>query len=387
MLNSIHIKGYKCLIDASIKTSCLNIFAGPNSSGKSSTIQALLLLRQSTTEQQKVLSLNLSGELYEGGTAADVLHPESNYCISCTLITDSQNCYQFKWARNSEKKRHSRSLSALAGSTEILIPELASPHFIYLNAERSRPKVFFELPSDRVGLAGVLGKHGEFTTARLAQAASLGQTIEGWASSTDLQDRLKAGPKQIDHIDISEELLRSEGRIDLITKQMLNWVMPGAYFNATENAATDTAVLDFVRDRNKTSAKVRPTHMGFGLTYALPVIVAGFFTPPGGIVIVENPEAHLHPFSQSRLGVLLAIIAASGRQVFIETHSDHFMNGVRVAVAQKLISPNLVKTHFFRPPIDGTTSDIVSIDCDENGRMNEWPSGFFDQIENDLSQL
>jgi predicted ATPase len=388
MLTKIHIQGYKCLKNAEIATANLNIFAGPNSSGKSSTIQMLLLLRQSATEQRRISSLSLTGELYEGGTATDVLHPESSYKVQCNLTSETNSfAYQFEWVRGDEGNSHVRSLSALPNSCGELLPELAGPDFIYLNAERSRPRVFFEIPPDRVGLAGKLGKHGEYTSARLARA-SVGINVVDWNNeSIGLQQRLKSAPKLLDQLEFSDELIKSEGRIDLLTKQMLSWIMPGAYFDVTENERTDSAVLDYVRDRNQTSAKVRPTHMGFGLTYALPVIASGFLTPPGGLIIVENPEAHLHPYSQSRLGVLLAMIAASKRQVFVETHSDHFVNGVRVAIAQKLISSNNLKIHFFRPPIQGTTSDIVSIDCDERGRMSKWPDGFFDQIENDLSKI
>lgn len=387
MIEKIRIAGYKCLREVSLETSNLNIFAGPNSSGKSSTIQVLLLLRQSTLDDQKIPSLNLSGELYEGGTAADILHPESNYRIGCEFLTGSANFgYEFQWIRSSDANQHSRSLSSVESSAPKLLRELAGPDFIYLNAERSRPKVSFELPSDRIGAAGILGKHGEFTAARLARA-SFGQNVIDWQLPDGLQERLKVAPLRLDSLQISDELSKSEGRIDLVTKQMLNWIMPGAYFDATEVAATDTAILEYLRDRAKASAKVRPTHMGFGLTYALPVIAAGFFAPPGATIIVENPEAHLHPYSQSRLGVLLALVAASGRQVFVETHSDHVVNGVRVAVAHKLIDSSLVRTHFFRPPLQGTTADVVSIACDTNGRMDKWPAGFFDQIESDLSKI
>src|SRR3954451_23934665 len=101
MLEAIRIRGYKCLKDVPIDTSLLNIFAGPNSSGKSSNIQMLLLLRQSAGDAHKIPSLNLSGELYEGGTAADVLHPDSNYHLSCDFKTDAANfTYKFAWIRD-----------------------------------------------------------------------------------------------------------------------------------------------------------------------------------------------------------------------------------------------------------------------------------------------
>lgn len=388
MLKQIRIQGYKCLKKAEFEVSNLNIFAGPNSSGKSSTIQALLLLRQSGTEGGIVPALGLSGELYEGGTAADVLHPEANYRIDCSITNDSRT-YEYQFARNREveTETNARSLPTLISSCTELAPELKGNDFIYLNAERSRPKAFFDIPSDRVGLAGKLGKHGEFTVAQLARASSGTNVVDWGEHSSELQKRLITAPKILDRIDLSDEVSKSGGRIDLVTKEILSWIMPGAYFDATESIKTDAAVLEFVRDRGQTAVRVRPTHMGFGLTYALPIIASGFFTPPGGLIIVENPEAHLHPFSQSRLGVFLAIIAASGRQLLVETHSDHFVNGVRIAIKAGLVSPQQLKIHFFRPPTAATTSNVVGIDCDENGRLSEWPDGFFDQIESDLSKI
>ena len=88
------------------------------------------------------------------------------------------------------------------------------------------------------------------------------------------------------------------------------------------------AGLDALADR------MRPTNMGFGVSYALPVITAGLLAPAGSLLVVENPEAHLHPAGQSRVGRFLAHLAASGVQVVAETHSDHVLNGVRLAAVE-----------------------------------------------------
>lgn len=385
MINEISVKGYKCLLNSTFEISNLNIFAGPNSSGKSSTLQTLLLLRQSGTEQKEIHNLNLSGELYEGGTTSDVLHPDAEYKIEYNIgDTAGSFRYEFEWDRQALDGQNARSLEAIAESDRKLAPELASSDFLYLNAERARPRAFYDLPSDRVGLAGLLGKSGEFTVAQLARA-SQGLFHQDWSWSDELRPRIAAAPRLLDEKDFSEAILQTEGRIDSVVNIMLDWILPGAHFEASEQATTDTAVLSFVRDLK--FSKSRPTHMGFGLTYALPVISSGFFMKAGGIIIVENPEAHLHPYSQSRLGVLLAIFAAAGRQVFIETHSDHLVNGIRVAVSRDLINHELVRTHFFSPPTEGTTANITKILCDKRGRMSDWPQGFFDQIESDLSKI
>jgi predicted ATPase len=105
------------------------------------------------------------------------------------------------------------------------------------------------------------------------------------------------------------------------------------------------------------------------------------------MLIVENPEAHLHPFSQSRIGVFLALVASTGRQIFIETHSDHVVNGIRLCVSKGFVNHDSIKFNFFDQPSNGDTANMSQISFKENGRLERWPKRFFDQIENDLSQL
>jgi predicted ATPase len=125
--------------------------------------------------------------------------------------------------------------------------------------------------------------------------------------------------------------------------------------------------------------------MGFGISYALPILVAALMMPIGGLLIVENPEAHLHPAGQSRLGTFLGRVAASGVQVIIETHSDHVINGIRLAAAEeRLLEPEQVVLHFFGSNIDGSPAVI---ELTGRGGLTAWPKGFFDQIELDLGRL
>ncbi|MDT0443589.1 AAA family ATPase [Streptomyces johnsoniae] len=127
---------------------------------------------------------------------------------------------------------------------------------------------------------------------------------------------------------------------------------------------------------------IRPANTGFGVSYGLPVIVAGLMTEPGDILIVENPEAHLHPGGQSRLGRFLARVAGSGVQVMVETHSDHVLNGARLAVAEdRTLRAQDAIVHYFG------REETVPIELTDRGELTQWPGGFFDQIESDLGRL
>jgi len=131
-----------------------------------------------------------------------------------------------------------------------------------------------------------------------------------------------------------------------------------------------------------------PPNVGFGLTYVLPVVTAVLFAHPGDLLIIENPESHLHPQGQARLGKLFAQAAEQGVQLFIETHSDHVLNGVRVATKQQLISPENVGIFFFeRYLAEEHRTEIIQPIIDENGRINKRPKGFFDEWGNQLDEL
>ena len=131
-------------------------------------------------------------------------------------------------------------------------------------------------------------------------------------------------------------------------------------------------------------AWVKPTNMGFGVTYALPVIVAGLIAGNGGLLLVENPEAHLHPAGQSEIGVFLATIAAAGVQVIVETHSDHVLNGVRRAIGDRqLLSATDATVYYF----DAAGSEPQELSFTERGSISAWPRGFFDQYQLDVAAL
>jgi predicted ATPase len=129
--------------------------------------------------------------------------------------------------------------------------------------------------------------------------------------------------------------------------------------------------------------------VGFGITYVLPVLVAVLSSSPGSIVLVENPEAHLHPRGQVQVGELLARAANAGVQVIVETHSDHVLNGIRGAVHSGIIDPKSLAIHYFsRIEVEGRVHSIVeSPVIDKDGRFDRWPEGFFDEWDKSLERL
>ena len=150
--------------------------------------------------------------------------------------------------------------------------------------------------------------------------------------------------------------------------------------------AADALIAGFSFDRpgDIATRRFRATNVGFGLSYTLPVILA-LLAEPGTLCLIENPEAHLHPRGQTKLAELAARASLADVQVLVETHSDHFMDGVRIAVRDGLISPDKTTIHYFERP-DGETV-VTSPQIDDDGRLSTWPAGFFDQHEENLEKL
>jgi predicted ATPase len=132
---------------------------------------------------------------------------------------------------------------------------------------------------------------------------------------------------------------------------------------------------------------VRPTNTGFGLSFVLGIIVAGLAAQPNTILIVENPEAHLHPRAQSNLGEFLGRVSAGGTQVFVETHSEHVVNGIRRMIKQTILTPEIGRFFFFSKASNAFEPSVLPISVTPSGDFSAWPEGFFDQLDNDLSVI
>lgn len=167
-------------------------------------------------------------------------------------------------------------------------------------------------------------------------------------------------------------------------------ITPGIRITATVIPEINQASLQFEFETSTGyTEKFRPENVGFGLTYVLPVVIAVLSSESGDLIIIENPEAHLHPAGQSAIAKLLSLSAQNGVQIIAETHSDHFLNGVRVATKRKLIeSENISIFYFSRESENKEHSIEVSQPfIDEKGKLDEWPDGFFDEWDKNLDKL
>lgn len=372
MLESLTLLNFKAFVTQSILLRPLTLFAGLNGMGKSSALQSLLLLRQSF--EQRVLAessgsgLVLNGELVQLGTGRDVLFENADADeIGITLMSDGQvGRWLFHYDRQADVLR---LMSESEVPHSIFSSSLFKSDFHFLEAERVGPRTSFEMADFVVREQKQIGTKGQFAAHFL------------------------------DHFrgrEVAKALHHPSGSSSTLIDQVTAWmgdISPGAVIRVEGYGDMDLMRLAFGFKRTDTTGDVRyfrSTNVGFGITYTLPVLVALLASPAGALVLLENPEAHLHPRGQFQVGELIARAANVGVQVIVETHSDHILNGIRVAVKRGLTSPNDVAFHFFERPVDDSESSgisVVSPQIDRDGRLDMWPEGFFDEYAKSLRNL
>ena len=370
MIDKLTITNFKAFGSAEIRLAPYTLLSGLNSSGKSTVLQALALLRQSF--DQGLLSLDdggfpLNGELTQLGTGQDVLHedyvtpageqPQIGFQLSASNIL---NEWQGAYGREDDLLPLTIcSPAAEAGSAFTIFNE----GFQYLRADRINPAVTYPRSHEMSVRRRFLGARGEYAIDFLRTYQDEAVTFEAL---------LHGGP--------SPRLLDQ-------TEAWMSEICPGVRMQARAIEQTDLVRLgfQFSRKGQLTSELHRPTNVGFGLTYALPIVLACLTARPGSMILLENPEAHVHPQGQSAMARLTCAAAAIGAQLVVETHSDHILNGVRLQVKRGALRPDDVALHYFRREDDGIR--ILSPAIGPDGMLSEWPEGFFDEWDRSLDQL
>ena len=369
MITKIDIENFKSIKDLTLEPRRLNLFMGVNGMGKSTAIQALLLLRQSWMSSQ-LAKLNLNGELVEIGRGSDALYNfADNEQISFGVRNnDAESGADEYLERTYSYQRYNDVLDLKDRKYEGNVHDwpLFDDEFVFLNAERLAPATAYAMSYDKVVNNHSIGIHGELAAHFLS--------LYG------------------DKLDVAKELCLDAAPTGRLMDQVVEWmkvISPGVYMRIQEIGEIDKVVLSyqFATDTIPTNA-FRPTNVGFGISYILPVLVAclcGLYK----LIIIENPEAHLHPKGQARMGELLARCARSGVQLFVETHSDHIVNGIRVAVKNGVVDARDVRINYFTKRIeDGETfTENEEIKIGANGELSSYPADFMDEWENQLMNL
>lgn len=335
-MNSIHLslKGFKCHEDTVFDLNNITLLTGANSSGKSSVVQALLILHSLAHDRNMTMEevLNNEKNALSLGDVFDILYQQT--ADKATIETDRMTVSLF-----------SDGIVGVMGTDEALESKM-----LFLSAERDGPRNEVKKNSSPESNCGC---HGQFTA----------EVIDSNQLTTIASDRTLDGQAV---------------KLPVALDQWTDLIFPGTSIRIKTNGDYLQAIIR----SSHSSISSKAPNVGFGISYALPIIVSGLLADKGDWLVIENPEAHLHAKAQSNMGYFLAQMAAAGVRVVVETHSEHVVNGIRrFSITTKRLSPKEA-TIYFLP--EGEKANPIEISFDNEGNLSDFPVDFFDQSRQDL---
>lgn len=354
MINKIGIKNFKCFQELEFPVKRVNVLAGINGMGKSTVIQSILLMYQSFLKDPLMHGLYLNGKYIELGNAEDVLCEKAEEeKITFSYERENEKAeFEFAYILNSDFLPPVRE----AGLENI--GKIFEGNFIYISAYRIRPEKFYHIINEDELAARDFGNNGEYALQYLSEYGD----IKVHNTKVIIEDKLG-------------------NSLNNQTRVWMDKIAPGIspMVNINKQQRISELNYEFIEGKEKTTS-YKSINVGFGITYVLPLVVAVLSAREGDFIMIENPEAHIHPAGQRMLGELIALAGEGGVQIFIETHSDHVLNGIRLAVKKKKVERDNIRLNFFYKDMqDEFRHKCVSPQIQEDGRLDIWPEGFFDE--------
>lgn len=428
---ALHLKNFKCFADTGpLRLAPMTLIFGRNNSGKSSLLQSLILLRQSMGAPSFGPRLSLKGPLYAAGSYADLVHlhePARTLSIGVTFVISQRVQTRVSLAFRGEDPQPpvlSSIVVAMPDAPKILPLKIAlaegegAPYELWIGEQRRGDETHADFRFPVNGLIPLIGteppkagRHSkvhqerDFSRDRAREALKrLMQLLEGIHvvsafrppperryefQGTPPPGADSTGRYVIDAL-IQNSLQKGQEQGALVT-QVNEWLGQLARVELMPLQALDQAgKLYELKLRDMDSGRwANFADVGYGIGQALPVIVEGLRTPPGGTFIVQEPEIHLHPDAQLAMADFLVHLMHSGRQVIAETHSEHLLLRVRrkiLAGAQVGLDPQQLSILFVDKD-KGPASHATPLPIDTLGQVSNWPAGFLQEANNERMAL
>jgi predicted ATPase len=379
MAHKLSISGFKCINREELELKPLTILTGINASGKSSVIQALLLLmrfaipanrfslekvtapyssvrtvRNKITNQDPNITLELDERSLVSALELSALTPinESDIRFKGTIVASVE-------------------LQKMIDSGQYSRDDIPTA-YIYENADG----VFFNNPEVFYLNANRIGPQDSTNTNEAMKVGPTGEFIYGHFH------KIKDEPlhKELVYFTESKTLAYQVGR----------WI---SYITDVDSEIRTTAAgpnQANITYHFKDIGEVLPSNLGAGVSYVAKIVIMCLMAKKSDIVIIENPEIHLHPKAQSLLGHFFCFIAKAGIDLIIETHCEHLINRVRLEVSNEFIKNDDVVIYYkssTKEPFKTLQLDINGHFVDQNEDRQSFPKGFFDASVDTLLSL
>ncbi|MCL1674306.1 DUF3696 domain-containing protein [Elizabethkingia meningoseptica] len=363
-----NISGFKCFIKESFTLKNVTLLTGSNGTGKSSFIQALLLIRRAIEKNSvdsqnenfvnkswKNIPIALNGPFELNlGSIFDVFNEDENIITNEINISLNQEEFKISFPESDEES----DLAFIVGSNYLSteVPFWRKKEFYYLNTERLGPRL------------GIDSIYTEFLHCNY-KGENTGKILFKYS---------------LKKVNTTDQRFNQSVKGENLQQQVDAWleeICPGTLGVQAKDQGPNR--YQIIMKSSGARKNILAPNIGFGISYALPIIVNGLIAEPGSAFIVENPEAHLHPKGQSNMGYFLGMVAASGVRLIIETHSEHIVNGVRRAsLSQESMHPDDIGIYFFEESMGKR-----EITINNTGDLESFPKDFFDQVGQDMAKL
>jgi len=382
-ITRIAVEGFKSIAKRQeIEIAPLTILAGANSSGKSSIMQPLLMLKQTLEATYDPGPLKIDGPNVKF-TSSDQflskvgLSPQGSFTVA---LEAGSSGIEITFERGEPLKVRELTYT-ISGEKMTLRPRMSQQEisdalrdpwkgvanqlgihayrFFLTLTDNASPPTFVPYPD--LGIEGAIHVPGlRGNPSRTYPAAHVGETFPGtfdnYVASLILawQKENSRRYEDLSNIDLQHTGLA----LDVFARRI--------------NDAAIELNVQLVKDRVDNIADV-----GFGVSQVLPVLVALRAAEPGRLVYLEEPEIHLHPRAQTKLSDVLAAAAKRGVRIVAETHSSLLLRAIQTLVAKGDLDPELVRLHWFTRDAEGVTQ-VSSAKPDANGAFGDWPEDFGD---------
>lgn len=345
MINKLSIKGFKSISNLEINCKKLNLITGMNSSGKSTVLQSILI-----AAQNRQSNVGLNGPYISVGDFKDAKNFNvAEKLISLDISFPHNDSVGIVFDQNGVKENgfYIQDMKLFGTPEDFLTVSYLSCNRI--GAEDIYKKNFVDEKN--------IGVNGEYAIYCL--------------------DKNKS-------VNLPQELVKDYNSYTLISQvnYWLNYILNSS-ITTEDVVGTDYVKCFYTNDQGK---QVRPKNTGAGLSYLISIIVMCLLSKKGDIIIIENPEIHLHPNAQAKVCEFLYFVSNADRQLFVETHSDHVFNGIRAGIATQTMNGNEIAVNFFSLDSRNCTKNNV-IEFGKRGRILNCVDGLFDQFDIDLNRM
>ncbi len=426
MLTHLKLENFKIWRSTGpIQLAPITLLLGTNSSGKSSLIQSLLLIRQTVKGDDPNLDLNLGNpDADDSVTLGQFKDLLCRYGAASESTSATQVGIEFRWSEHGQTEGSTlfsaRYNKGPAGSAELAFLRLGKDGQGF-SVQRHKPGIY------RLSLATQakpLGQSADFRPQRsfafsAATLNKLGAQAElikpiGPALLDELGRIIYLGPvrrlaqrdyvwagrmpahigddgaKAVDALIASGVARQSAKKRNQalpeeaqLFEKTIHWLKAMNLADGLSiRALGSSARYELMIENDGQASNLKD--VGVGVSQVIPVIVAALFAQPGHIVIVEEPESHLHPLAQSQLAELFSEVSRErGVQFIVETHSEHLLTRLQRRVAEQKILTKDLAMYFVERIKKG--AELKPLQLDEYGDIINWPPNFFGDEMSDIA--